>query len=239
MLATVSGQAYHFGSLIANHRAWLRVAAACLQAAELGEDRLASDLRARLRSQPDRGPIPIWTTRRTSRALSAKLGRHARLNKCGGGVGGRLGGQRREDGRVLVWDPAAPGAGGELGRHDDSVLAVAGLADGRVVSGGEGKRVLVWDPAHRKPTRSSSVGPRRPGGGGGGAAGRTGGRGGERQAGVGVGPGGAETGPVELGGHDGPVPAVAVLPDGRVVGGGYNKRVRVWDPERPETVRSS
>jgi WD40 repeat protein len=36
---------------------------------------------------------------------------------------------------------------GELGRHDDRVWAVAALADGRVVSGGDDRRVLVWDPA--------------------------------------------------------------------------------------------
>lgn len=36
---------------------------------------------------------------------------------------------------------------GELGRHDDWVVAVAALADERVVSGGADQRVLVWDPA--------------------------------------------------------------------------------------------
>jgi WD40 repeat protein len=35
----------------------------------------------------------------------------------------------------------------ELGRHDGSVIAVAVLGDGRVVSGGGDGRVLVWDPA--------------------------------------------------------------------------------------------
>ena len=39
-----------------------------------------------------------------------------------------------------------------------------------------------------------------------------------------------ETGPVELGRHDDPVSAVAVLPDGRVVSGGDDRRVLLWDP---------
>jgi len=41
------------------------------------------------------------------------------------------------------------------------------------------------------------------------------------------------TAPVELGRHDDPVRAVAVLPDGRVVSGGDDKRVLVWDPAAP------
>ena len=50
--------------------------------------------------------------------------------------------------RVLVWDPAEPGAGPvELGRHETRVKAVAVLPDGRVVTGGDDGRVLVWDPA--------------------------------------------------------------------------------------------
>ena len=56
-----------------------------------------------------------------------------------------------DDGRVLVWDPAQPGAGpAELGRHEGAVGAVAVLPDGRVVTGsgfGGNGRVLVWDAA--------------------------------------------------------------------------------------------
>jgi WD40 repeat protein len=49
---------------------------------------------------------------------------------------------------VLIWDPAAPGAGPvELGRHDGPVSTVAVLADGRVATGGNDGRVLIWDPA--------------------------------------------------------------------------------------------
>jgi WD40 repeat protein len=52
------------------------------------------------------------------------------------------------DGRVLVWDPAAPGAApAELGRHDGPVWAVAALPGGRVVTGGDDRRVVIWDPA--------------------------------------------------------------------------------------------
>ena len=93
----------------------------CMQAAELGEDRLADDVRARLQSQPGADLVPLWTTRRASRALSAELGRHDRTV---GAVAvlpdGRVvsGG---DDGRVLVWDPARPGGPVELGRHDGLV----------------------------------------------------------------------------------------------------------------------
>jgi WD40 repeat protein len=53
-----------------------------------------------------------------------------------------------EDRRVLVWDPAAPGAGpAELGRHEKELIAMAVLPGGRVVAGGYDGRVLVWDPA--------------------------------------------------------------------------------------------
>jgi WD40 repeat protein len=43
----------------------------------------------------------------------------------------------------------------------------------------------------------------------------------------------AEVGPVELDWPDSGVTAVAVLPDGRVVTGGYGGRVLVWDPDDP------
>jgi hypothetical protein len=51
-----------------------------------------------------------------------------------------------DDDRVLVWDPAVPGAGPvELGHHLGAA-AVTALPDARVVTGGF-DRVLVWDPA--------------------------------------------------------------------------------------------
>jgi WD40 repeat protein len=53
-----------------------------------------------------------------------------------------------DDGRVRVWDPAAPGAVPvELGGHDGNVRAVAVLPDGRVVSGGDDGQMRVWDVA--------------------------------------------------------------------------------------------
>ena len=93
--------------------------------------------------------------------------------------------------RVLVWDPALPGAGPvELGRHDRHGVGGGGAA-GRAGGHRRQRRVLVWDPA-------------LPG-----------------------------AGPVELGRDVGAVGAVAVLPDGRVVSGGYGGRVLVWDPALP------
>jgi Trypsin-like peptidase domain/WD domain, G-beta repeat len=147
MLATVSGQAHHLRASSPVTQPGYVLRQLWMQAAELGEERPASDLRARLRSQPDSDLIPIWTTRRASRALSAELGRHddavyaLAVLPDGRVVSGG------EDLRVLVWDLTAPGADPvELGRHDDAVYALAGLPDGRVVSGGEDLRVLVWDP---------------------------------------------------------------------------------------------
>jgi WD domain, G-beta repeat len=145
MLATVSGQAHHLRLPLSVTQPGYVLRQLWMQAAELGEERLASDLRVRLRSQPDAGLIPIWTTRRTSRALSTEMGRHDLLVLAVAVLAdGRVvsGGSDR---RVLVWDPARPGSGSvELGRHDGPVLAVVVLPDGRVVSGGNDRRVLIW-----------------------------------------------------------------------------------------------
>ena len=163
----------------------------CLRAAELGENRLAAEARACQLAQPGPRLVPLWTERRAS-ALSVELGRHDGDARAVAGLpDGRVvsGGH---DGRVLVWNPASPGAGPvELGHHDSWAEAVAVLPDGRVVSGGGDGRVLVWDPAS---------------------------------------PGAA---PVELGRHDRDVLAIAVLPDGRVVSGGVDRQMRVWDPATP------
>jgi WD40 repeat protein len=218
-----------------------------MQAAELAEDDLAEQFRSRLQSRPGPGLVPRWTTRRASRALSGELGRHhGPVWAVAVLPGGRVvtGG---DDRRVLVWDPAAPGAGpAELGRHDGAVQAVAALADGRVVTGGSDGRVLVWDPA------VPGAGPAELGRYDGGvqpvpdaepfaaavhasvaalADGRvvTGGSDGRVLVWDPAVPG---AGPAELGRHDG-VSAVAALADGRVVTGGSDGRVLVWDPAAP------
>jgi WD40 repeat protein len=165
-----------------------------------------------------------------------------------------------EDGRVLVWDLAAPGADPvELGRHDDRVLAVAVLADGRVVGGGADGWVLVWDLAapgtdpvelgrhDRAVQASAALGP---------SPAKVG-RHDRAVEAVAVLPngrvvtGGADgrvlvwdlaasgTDPVEVGRHDDRVQAVAVLPDGRVVSGGADRRVRLWDSGTAPTARSA
>ena len=152
MLATVVGQAHHL-----RPSPWLGqpgyvARQLCLQAAELGEDRLAGDLRARLRSQPALAWCPcgpraraVAPYRSSSAATAAGWGRWRCCR-----TGGWSPAAAAVDGQVLVWDPARPGGGPvELGRHDDGVRAVAVLPDGRVVTGGWDRRVLVWDPARR------------------------------------------------------------------------------------------
>ena len=63
-----------------------------------------------------------------------------------------------DDGRVLLWDPAAPGTDPvELGRHDGWVSAVAVLPDGRVVSGGGDGGCWCGIRPSPGPARSSSA----------------------------------------------------------------------------------
>jgi WD40 repeat protein len=174
----------------------------CLGAMELREEGVAATARNRLRTLPDHGPVPMWTTRQASPALTGELGRHdspviavAALRDGRVVTGTCPIAAGSEDDRVLVWDPATPGADpAELGHHALSPGAIAVLGDGRVVTCGFHKatgrhEVLIWDPAH------------------------------------------PDAAPVELGRHDGEVTAVAVLGDGRVVtGGGSNPgAVLIWD----------
>jgi WD40 repeat protein len=159
-------------------------------------------------------------------------------------TGGGLG-----DARVLLWDPAKPGAEPvELGRHESEIMPVgvveaAALPDGRLVTGGGGEgQVLLWDPAQpgAEPVELGRHEPRSEAG--------------TAVVGVTVLPGGqvvtngyhdgqvliwdptmARHRPVESARHGALVNAMAVLPDGRLVTGSdfRDERVQVWDPDRP------
>ena len=212
----------------------------CLGALELGENHLAVAIRARLQALPDPGPVPLWTTRRTSSALIAEF--HPADGAAwavavfpdgrviSGGDGGR---------GVLVWDPAAPSAAPvELGRLAHwGVAALATLPDGRVVSGGGDGRVLVWDPAaagappielgcHDDGTLAVAYAVAV------GTDGRvvSGGADGRVLMWASAGP---DAPTIELGRHDGGVLAVAVMPSGQVISSGDDQRILMWDPDAP------
>ena len=151
MHAVVRGQVHHLRGPEAAGDPGFVPRQLCLQAAELGETLLAADFRTRQLASGDPGPVLQWTTRRASPALILELGRHEGLSAVAVLPDGRVvtGGLGGDGGRVLVWDPAEPGAGPvELGRHEfGGVRVVAVLPDGRVVTGAGDGRVLVWDPA--------------------------------------------------------------------------------------------
>jgi WD40 repeat protein len=202
-----------------------------MQSAGLADDDLARDIRDRLRRRS--GPVPEWTTRRVSGALSVELGLHDGVVYAVAVLAdGRVvtGGSDR---RVRVWDPADPASSPvELARTGSSVYAVAVLADGRVVTGGQDGAVRVWDPAdpagspvelgrHDSEVWAVAVLP----------DGRvvTGGQ--NRRVRV-WDPADPGASPVELGSHGGWVRAVMVLADGRVVTAG-DDQLLVWQPAAP------
>jgi WD40 repeat protein len=154
-----------------------------------------------------------------------------------------------EDGRVLVWDPAAPERGpAELGRHNNDILlyadidggqpppqavqvrVAAALADGRVVTGGADGRIAVWAPGSAPFHLGIQVGLHE---GVSAIAPLADGR---------VATAGGYDGQVliwqsrdrgslpEKLGNTGFVLALAALADGRIVTGEVDGRVRVWDP---------
>jgi hypothetical protein len=119
VVAAVTGQAYDLRPPQPVDQPSYVLRQLWMQAAELAEDDLAYEIHGRLQSRPGSCLLPRWTTRRVSPALSGELGRHdGPVRAVAVLPGGRVvtGG---DDGRVLVWDPAHPGAGpAELGRHD-------------------------------------------------------------------------------------------------------------------------
>lgn len=118
---------------------------------------------------------------------------------------------RDDTGLLKVWDPGSPGtAPSELGHHRGEAKAMAALADGRLATGGENGQVWIWDPNNPviPPPRSSDF---------------------QTRLKIEM----ERPRPEILGLHEHPVTAVAVLADGRVVSGGYDRQVQIWDPNRP------
>ena len=157
MHAVVRGQAHNLRDREAVSDPGFVPRQLCLQATELGENAFAADCRTRLLASDDPGPVLQWTTRRASSALVLELGRHGDPVRAVAALPDGRVASGGGDGRVLIWDPADPGADpAELGRHDYGVFAVAALPDGRVATGGYGG-VLVSDPADPGPARPSSA----------------------------------------------------------------------------------
>jgi hypothetical protein len=105
MAAIVSGQARYLRPPQPVDQPAYVLRQLCMQAGELSEKHLADDLRGRLQSRPGPCLVPVWTTRRASRGLSAEL-----LLTDGGvaAVAVLPGGQVVTGGEdVRVWDPAS------------------------------------------------------------------------------------------------------------------------------------
>ena len=147
MLAIVQGQALNLRPPQPVTQPGYVLRQLCLQACELTEDRLAASARGQLEALVNPGPVPLWTTRRASHALTAEFGGDDdSVQAMAALVDGRviIGG---DGGRMLLWDPVTLGATPlEFGSHDDAAGAVAVLPDGRVVRGGWDGRLRIWDP---------------------------------------------------------------------------------------------
>jgi WD40 repeat protein len=136
------------------------------------------------------------------------------------------------DGSVRSWNPTVPGdPGRELGRHDGTVRAMARSAEGKVISVGDDGAVWSWDP-------SVPVDPGR--------------QLGRHADWTGMAEAVTHDGQVifadlfgslqiwdssapgdlgrEIGRHDGPVTAATITGNDRIVSGGSDGTVRLWDP---------
>jgi len=158
------------------------------------------------------------------------------------------------DGRVVsgstdqtlqVWDVQSERTLTTLRGHSDPVRAVAVLPDGRLVSGSDDKTLRVWDvqsertstlQAHSDPVRAMVVLP----------DGRLSGSTDDRLRVWDVHSGqvlqtlrmwdGQLRPDLTNSRHSGPVRALAVQPDGRLVSGSYDGEVRVWDVTTEKTL---
>jgi WD40 repeat protein len=206
----------------------------CSYSAELGDEQLADAFRSCMLASDARLIVPIWTTCRPNPAFVGELGAHQGTVRAMGVLpDGRVvtGGQ---DHRVLLWDPAHPGADPvELGAHDYWVLDVAVLPDGRIASCGTDKRIMVWDPAH------PSADPLELGTDSGwiyAVAALPDGRivtGGESRRVFVWNLEHPATDRLQLGAHTESVRAIAALPDGRVVSV-CEEQIRIWNPNQPK-----
>ena len=189
-------------------------------------------------------PGPVWPPRRLGVSAVAVLpdGRVVRAEA---------------DGRVLVWDLARSGCC-ELGRHDRAVQASAALGPGWLTlaattvpctrwrcwqMGGWRQRRSRWAGAGLGFGRAwDGPGRARPGlgprAGGGSAARWTGGQRRGRSAGTAVGLGHGSHCSLSNGRPPRPHGVSTVLPDGRVVSSGTDRRVWVWDRDGPVEIGS-
>jgi hypothetical protein len=151
MLATVLGQAHHLRSPRPLAQPSYVLRQLWMQAAELGEDRLASDLRARLQSQPHSDLIPVWTTRRASHALSVELGRPSNwVTALAVLADGRVVSGGR-DNRVLVWNATTQGQMDQLGCSVIGLVAVqASVGEASLVVIHAGQGFSLWSTARER-----------------------------------------------------------------------------------------